>query len=495
MWYYRKTDLVVFYSSKVERGNNMTEKPTKQRWRMLVLICAVIGINYLDRGNLAVAAPVMQQELGLQPATMGLLFSAFAWSYAFFLPFAGAMLDRIGPRLMMTLATIGWSLATFSMGLVSRLSSLIVVRLGLGFFEAPIIPSNIKCVAAWFPDRERAVAVGAYTASEYVALGLLTPVLSWILVTYGWEMIFFITGIIGIVIGVAWYHWYRSPADSEHVNDAEWAYMRDGGALLGSETHRFGTVRQEPSRHPATGEINTTGAGAVKGSAATGDATASGVVVDTAATAVSQLTQWQATRRLLKDRRLIGMFLGQFSIMTTLFFFLTWFPSYLVTEKGLTILKSGFYAMFPFLVAIAGSLIGGKWSDWLLVNGHTKTFARKLPIILGFTLSMVIIGANYVESMVLIIAFMAVAFFGQAMASTVTGALLSDLAPVGYMGVSGGLLNFFANLGSATCPLVIGFIVQGTGSFAYALLYVGAVALCGVLGYTVVLRKVERITM
>lgn len=477
----------------------MVEKPTKQRWRMLVLICAVIGINYLDRGNLAVAAPVMQHELGLQPATMGLLFSAFAWSYAFFLPFAGAMLDRIGPRIMMTVAIVGWSLATFSMGLVSRLSSLIAVRLGLGFFEAPIIPANIKCVAAWFPDRERAVAVGAYTASEYVALGVLTPVLSWILVTYGWEMIFFITGVIGVVIGAAWYHWYRSPADSKHVNDAEWAYMRDGGALLGSEPHRFGTVRQDPSKHPATGEINTTGASSVKPAALAAEGGADGSaksVADAASTAVPpKMTQWQATRRLLKDRRLIGMFLGQFSIMTTLFFFLTWFPSYLVTEKGLTILKSGFYAMFPFLVAIAGSLIGGKWSDWLLVNGRTKTFARKLPIILGFTLSMVIIGANYVDSMVLIIAFMAVAFFGQAMASTVTGALLSDLAPVGYMGVSGGLLNFFANLGSATCPLVIGFIVQGTGSFAYALIYVGAVALCGVLGYTVVLRKVERISM
>ncbi len=480
----------------------MTEKPTKQRWRMLLLICAVIGINYLDRGNLAVAAPVMQQELGLQPATMGLLFSAFAWSYALFLPFAGALLDRIGPRIMMTIAIVGWSLATVAMGLVSRLSSLIVVRLGLGVFEAPIIPANIKCVAAWFPDRERAVAVGAYTASEYVALGLLTPVLSWILVTYGWEMIFFITGIVGIIIGAAWYHWYRSPADSKHVNDAEWAYMRDGGALLGSETHRFGTVRQDPSKQPATGEINTTQAAASKTIASTTTAVAASAtttlqsgVAATKAGETTKLTQWQATRRLLKDRRLIGMFLGQFSIMTTLFFFLTWFPSYLVTEKGLTILKSGFYAMFPFLVAIAGSLIGGKWSDWLLVKGRTKTVARKLPIILGFTLSMVIIGANYVDSMVLIIAFMAVAFFGQAMASTVTGALLSDLAPVGYMGVSGGLLNFFANLGSATCPLVIGFIVQGTGGFAYALLYVGAVALCGVLGYTVVLRKVERISL
>ncbi len=467
---------------KVECMKSVKEMPTKRRWFMLFLLCLVIGINYLDRGNLAVAAPVMQKELGLSPATMGILFSAFAWSYAFCLPFAGALLDKIGPRILMTIALVGWSAATFAMGLVSQLWNLIAVRLGLGFFESPIMPSNIKCVAVWFPDRERALAVGAYTATEYVALGVLTPVLAWILVTFGWEMIFFVTGGIGFVIGGIWYKWYRSPGDSAEVNDAEWQYMKAGGALLGGETgKRPGIVR------PDTNDSVNTHSNPVASST---KISGKGEVNET-----MRLTQWQATKKLITNRRLIGMFLGQFSIMTTLFFFLTWFPSYLVTEKGLTILKSGFYAMFPFLVAIAGSLIGGKWSDSMLDSGKSKTLARKLPIILGFLLSTVIVAANYVDSIPVIIAFMAVAFFGQAMASTVTGALLSDLAPAGYLGVSGGLLNFFANLGSATCPLVIGFIVDGTGSFAYALAYVGAVALCGVIGYTLVLTKVERISI
>lgn len=467
---------------KVECMKSVKEMPTKRRWFMLFLLCLVIGINYLDRGNLAVAAPVMQKELGLSPATMGILFSAFAWSYAFCLPFAGALLDKIGPRILMTIALVGWSAATFAMGLVSQLWNLIAVRLGLGFFESPIMPSNIKCVAVWFPDRERALAVGAYTATEYVALGVLTPVLAWILVTFGWEMIFFVTGVIGFAIGGIWYKWYCSPGDSAEVNDAEWQYMKAGGALLGGETgKRPGIVRPDTNdsvnvhSNPATSSTKISGKGEEN--------------------ETTSLTQWQATKKLITNRRLIGMFLGQFSIMTTLFFFLTWFPSYLVTEKGLTILKSGFYAMFPFLVAIAGSLIGGKWSDSMLDSGKSKTLARKLPIILGFLLSTVIVAANYVDSIPVIIAFMAVAFFGQAMASTVTGALLSDLAPAGYLGVSGGLLNFFANLGSATCPLVIGFIVDGTGSFSYALAYVGAVALCGVIGYTLVLTKVERISI
>lgn len=231
---------------KVECMKSVKEMPTKRRWFMLFLLCLVIGINYLDRGNLAVAAPVMQKELGLSTATMGILFSAFAWSYAFCLPFAGALLDKIGPRILMTIALVGWSAATFAMGLVSQLWNLIAVRLGLGFFESPIMPSNIKCVAVWFPDRERALAVGAYTATEYVALGVLTPVLAWILVTFGWEMIFFVTGVIGFVIGGIWYKWYRSPGDSAEVNDAEWQYMKAGGALLGGETgKRPGIVRPD----------------------------------------------------------------------------------------------------------------------------------------------------------------------------------------------------------------------------------------------------------
>lgn len=433
------------------------EKPTKQRWFMLLLICFVIAVNYLDRGNLAVAAPVMQHELNLPPATMGILFSAFAWSYSMCLPVAGILLDKLGPRLLMTIALVGWSAATFAMGLFVKFWQLVLVRLGLGVFESPIIPTNVRCVASWFPDRERAFAVGAYTATEYVALGVLTPVLSWILITWGWEMIFFLTGLLGLAVGVIWHYFYRSPADNKNLNDAERQYMKAGGALMGGEVMAKEERQALDKSH--------------------------------------HLTQKQVTMRLLKDRRLVGMYVGHFSIMTTLFFFLTWFPSYLVTEKGLTILKSGFYAMVPFLVAIIGSLIGGKWSDWLYDKGYSKTIARKLPIILGFLLSTVIVGANYVNSISLIISLMAVAFFGQAMASAVTGALLSDISPAGSLGTSGGLLNFFANLGSATCPLIIGVIVQEFGTFEFALVYVGAIALLGLLAYTVILKKVERIQL
>lgn len=412
---------------------------------MLLLLCLVIGINYLDRGNLAVAAPVMQTSLGINHAMMGLLFSAFAWSYAFCLPLAGMILDKVGPRILMTIAIIGWSFSTLLMGFLSKLSTLMGARILLGIFEAPIIPSNIKCVASWFPDKERAKAVGAYTATEYLALGLLAPVLSWILVTFSWHMIFIITGLLGLVVAIIWYRYYREPWEDIQVNEKELRYIRWGGAVRSTNAESIQSVR----------------------------------------TALS----------LCKKRLLLGMCIGQFSIMTTLFFFLTWFPSYLIAERGLTILKTGVYSMLPFMMAIVGSLLGGVWSDYLLRRGHSKTVARKLPIIVGFLLSMLIMGANYIESITGVIICMAVSFFGQAMASAVSGALLSDIAPKEAIGIAGGLLNFVANLGSATSPLVIGCILEFGGGFHIALAYVSCVALAGILAYVVLMGRVHRIEL
>jgi len=425
----------------------ITVKQTKVRWYMLLLIMLVMCINYLDRANLSVAAPVMGTELGLTPATMGILFSAFGWMYTATIPFAGAILDRVGPRLLFTISLIGWSAFTAVIGVVNSLSALIACRVGVGFFEAPIIPTNVRCVTAWFPANERAFSIGLYTSMQYIALGFLTPVLAWILVTFGWQMIFYITGGIGIVMGIIWYVYYRDPADSQLVNQAELDYIKSGGGLAES-----GVASNVPF-------------------------------------------SWRNVRRLLSYRQIWGMFLGQFSIMTTLFFFLTWFPTYLINGKGLTILKGGFYAAIPFLLGLFGALLGGKWSDMMIAKGCSKSVARKTPIVIGFVLSTVILGANYTDDINMIIAFMAVAFFGQAVASTVTGALLSEIAPAGLIGLTGGILYFIANIGGTLAPLVVGYIVQTTGGYNMALAYVSAVAVVGVFGYLVVMGDVHRIEL
>lgn len=422
-----------------------TEKRTNIRWYMLLLIMMVMCINYLDRANLSVAAPVMGKELGLSPSTMGILFSAFGWMYTAAIPFSGVVLDRIGPRLLMGISLVGWSVFTCLVGAMNTLGALIGARVGVGFFEAPVIPTNVRCVTAWFPANERASAVGIYTSMQYIALGFLTPGLAWILVKWGWPAIFYITGFIGVTAGIIWWIYYRDPRDSAVVNQAEIEYIKDGGGLADSSAE---------NKVPFS---------------------------------------WKTVRQLLSYRQVWGMFLGQFSVNTTLFFFLTWFPTYLVNGKGLGILKGGFYAAVPFLVGILGAILGGKWSDVLIAKGCTNSVARKLPIITGFILSTVIMGANYTDNITLIISCMAVAFFGQAIASSVTGALLSDIAPAGLVGLTGGMLYFIANVGGTLAPLVVGYIVEATGGYNMALAYVSAVAAVGVFGYLFVMGDVHRI--
>lgn len=415
---------------------------------MLSLIMIVMAINYMDRGNLAIAAPVMQVELGIDAAMMGLLFSVFAWTYMLIVPFGGALVDKIGPRNMFSIGLLGWSGFTVLIGAVTSLNAILACRMAVGVFEAPTIPTNLRCVSAWFPNNERAFAIGLYTSMQYVALGLMTPLLTWILLNWGWRAVFYITGVIGIVFAIVWYVCYRDPKDSKTANQAELNYIREGGGI----TESGSTEAHVPF-------------------------------------------SWTLVTRLLSQRQLLGLYIGQFAVMTTLFFFLTWFPTYLIKEKGLSILQTGYYAMLPFLVAIAGALIGGRSSDWMVKRGFSLGFARKAPIILGFLLAASIFGANYTDNIVLVIALMSTAFFGQAMASTLTGALLSDVAPKGAVGLAGGVMVFFATLGSATSPLIVGFILQYTGGFAWAMSYVALISAFGMVAFMFIVGEVSRVVI
>lgn len=428
-----------------EANKNPRNGRRKVRWFILFLICLVTAINYIDRAIISLAAPAIQGELRIDPAMMGIIFSAFGWSYTFTMLFSGYFLDKFGPRKVYTVSVIIWSACTFLIGTAKNVTSLIIYRLGLGAGESPSIPTNAWCVAEWFPKKERATAVGVYTGTQYIGLAFLTPVLTWIIVTFGWQTLFYGAGIIGFMIAIAWHKFYRNPKDHKSVTEEELDYIAAGGGMLGSEE--------------------------------------------------KQPFSWARIGQLLKHRQIWGMFLGQFSIMTTLFFFMTWFPTYLIEEKGLSMLNTGIYAAIPYMVAILGTLIGGRCSDWMVSRGYSTGLARKLPIIAGLLLSCAVIGGNFTNSPNLVITFMSIAFLGQGVASTVTGALLSDIAPKGMVGITGSSLYFVANIGGTLSPLIIGFIVSATGSFTPALAFVSVVALIGTLSYIFVIGKVKRIEL
>lgn len=427
-------------------GGMSKDKPTGKRWFILFLVCLITFINYLDRANLAVAAPFLSKDLALNPAMMGIIFSAMGWSYTFMQIPSGWFLDRFGPRIVYGVALVGWSVITATIAIASGFRSMIGFRLGLGFFESPAFPANNRIVTAWFPSKERGLAIGAYTGAEYVGLAFCTPILTWLLVTFGWRSIFIATGIIGILCAFIWFASYRDPANSKGVNEAELELIKKGGGL--SDT----VVEQKK-------------------------------------------VTWKEMKYLFTNRQLWGMYIGGFANAAILFFFMTWFPSYLANEKHMAILKVGIYGALPYLAAIAGVLVAGRWSDWMIFKGYGLGISRKLPVIVGLLLSSVIIGSNYTNDVNIIITFMSIAFFGQGMASAISWALLSEIVPKELVGSCGGAYNFVANMGGALSPAIVGYLIARTGSYSSALVFVSSMGILGALSYIFIIGKPARIVI
>ena len=175
-------------------------------------------------------------------------------------------------------------------------------------------------------------------------------------------------------------------------------------------------------------------------------------------------------------------------------FFLTWFPSYLVTERHMDFIKVGAMAVLPFIAASVGVMVGGTASDLILKKTGNANLARKGPIVFGLLVASPIVAANFVDSTALVVAVMSLAFFGQGMCN-LGWTLISDVAPKNLIGLTGGIFNFCANLAGIITPLVIGFIVMATGSFFYALAYIAVCALLGVASYVFILGDVKRVEL
>jgi len=422
--------------------------PSRKRFFIMVLLFITVVINYLDRSNLSIAAPALTRELGIDPIHVGLVFSAFGWTYAAMQIPGGWLVDRVPPRILYTVALVLWSLATVLLGFAASFIALFVLRMAVGALEAPAYPINSRVVTTWFPERERATAIGFYTSGQFVGLAFLTPVLAWLQHEFGWHMVFIVTGAVGILWGVIWYAMYREPRDFKGANEAEIELIREGGGLV--------DIQSEQAK-------------------------------------VKARFSWTDLGIVLTKRKLWGIYLGQFCLNSTLWFFLTWFPTYLVKYRGMDFIKSGLLASLPFLAAFVGVLCSGFFSDWLIRRGASVGFARKLPIISGLLISTAIIGANFVDSTPLVIAFLALAFFGNGLAS-ITWSLVSTLAPARLLGLTGGVFNFIGNLSAIVTPIVIGFLVSGD-SFAPAITYIAALALVGALSYILLVGKVERIEL
>jgi len=306
----------------------------------------------------------------------------------------------------------------------------------------------------WLLDRfgsKRGTASAVFNSAQYFATVLFAPIMGWITYSFGWQYVFLLMGGLGIVLAGVWWFPIYSPNEHPRVNAAEFEHIEANGGM---------------------GNMDTPGA-----------------VQDKAIKPT-----WRHFRYLLSHRMLLGVYLGQYCINAITYFFLTWFPVYLVQEHNMTILKAGFIASLPAICGFGGGILGGVLSDQLLRRGYSLSMARKLPIVCGLALSTTMLACNYVQAQWLVIAFMAVAFFGKGLGA-LGWAVVSDTSPKQMAGVSGGIFNTFGNIAAITTPIIIGYIVSATGSFEWALVYVAANAVVAVCAYVFIVGKIQRVTL
>jgi ACS family D-galactonate transporter-like MFS transporter len=246
------------------------------------------------------------------------------------------------------------------------------------------------------------------------------------------------------VFGAIWWLLYRDPANSAIVNRAELDHIEAGGG---------GEYKGQPVSF-----------------------------------------KWRHIGALLRCRQVVGASIGQFGGNSTQVFFVTWFPTYLVTARGMTFIQAGLMTSLPYIGASVGVLVGGQISDAILERTGSANLARKLPIVGGMLLASTIVAANYVpaDRNGLVILIMSIAFFGQGM-TNLGWTVVSDIAPKKLIGLTSGIFNFSANMAGILTPLVIGIAFQLTGSFVGPLAYIAVVALIGAFSYSVILGDIHRL--
>ena len=430
---------------------------TRTRWLILAMLFAVTTVNYADRATISIAGPDIRKELGLSAIQMGFIFSAFAWSYvAAQLP-GGWLLDRFGSRITYFFSILLWStftLLTGAAGFVAggaAVALLFTLRMLVGAAEAPSFPGNSRIASSWFPTHERGLAAAVFNSAQYFATVLFAPIMGWLVHSFGWHSVFYVMGALGILMALLWLKVIHGPKDHPSVNRAELQYIREGGALVDLEAGNR-------------------------------------------AAAPSQVDTFACIRELLGNRMLLGVYVGQYCITTLTYFFLTWFPVYLVQERHMTILKAGFVASLPAIAGFLGGIAGGWLSDRLARAGYSLSVSRKVPIVAGMLMSMSMIACNYIEADTLVVAVMSLAFFGKGVGA-LGWAVVSDTSPPEAGGLSGALFNTFGNTAGITTPIAIGYIVQATGSFAGALVFVGANAALAIVCYLFVVGDIRRVKL
>jgi MFS family permease len=406
-----------------------------QRWSIALLIGGG-ALNYVDRATLSVANKLIQDELGIPVAKMGLLLSAFLWAYAFAQLPVGALIDKYGPRKTLGLGLFGWSLAQAAGGLVNGFGVFIAARVALGLGEAPLFPGGARVVRDWFGIRERGFAIGLCQSAGTMGNFIAVPLLTFLMLKLSWRWMFLIVGAAGIVLAIVWWSVHRDPSEVD----------------LTAEERRYLTEGDEST-----------------------------------STRPPSFAEW---KELFAHRTTWGMIAGFFGTVYTLWLFTSWLPYYLEHERHMSIARVGVVAAIPYLCGGIGAVVGGWLCDLLTRHGWTPMGGRKMLISSALCcIAACTVGTAFARANSTAIGLMSLSLFLIYIAASAAWATVPVAAPGQFTASLGSIQNFGGYLGGALAPAVTGLIVARTGSFSQALLLSAGVSLVSAAAYLLLVRE------
>jgi MFS family permease len=402
----------------------------------LALIFLICVLNYLDRGALSVANPMIRQEMGLSIGEMGVLLSAFLWPYAFALLIAGGIVDRNGPHRVLTACLVAWSIAQVAASFVVSYSQFLVARAMLGIGEAPMFPTAARVVKDWFHEGDQALGVGIWNGAPSLGTAVAPLLLTPIMLTLGWRWMFALIGLVGFLFAAVWWIVYRD-FDSAQLDVGDRHYLYGAASSRASNPVRL--------------------AGWIK---------------------------------LFKFRSCWGLILGFFGTIYINWLFIAWLPGYLELQRHMSIPKTGFIAAIPFLCGLFGSIVGGWLADRLTAHGMTAIASRKLLTIVGLVIMALatFVTAETPNNVTAVASISVAVFFGFCSSGT-SWSLANACAPESYAASLGAIMDFGGFVGGALAPTVTGFVVEASGSFIPALLVAGTIGLLSAAAYLTLIQS------
>jgi ACS family D-galactonate transporter-like MFS transporter len=412
---------------------------SERRWRIAWLLALGVLVNYFDRVNLSVSHDALITTFGISNIAFGYLSGAYNWTYALCQLPIGVLLDRFGIRRIGRISTFIWSIASFAAALATGIAGFFGARFLLGVGEAPTFPANAKAIGHWFPSRERSFATSLNDSAAKFASAIGVPIIGILLIHVGWRWSFATTGFISLGYFALFWRVYRDPAEDPHLTPAERDHILE--------------YAEHDTPHPPSASLG----------------------------------------YLLGQRKVLGLAIGFGSYNYVFYLLLTWLPSYLSSALHIDLLHSFLYTSVPWLFATLTDLAGGWFADSLVRRGFDPSRVRKAFLIAGLAFGMGILGAANAHTATRALIWISISLGGLAAAAPVGWSVPSMIAPRGSVGTVGGIVNFSNQLSGIAAPIITGYVVTWTHSYAWAFGICAIYLLVGIASYIFLLGRIEPI--